>query len=81
MVQHKYNPTPIAAKKGEIKPKEKGLSKSEHKKVFTDAIYIKCYAILLEVHRNILDNIYEREKNIYLYENNNKIITFMEVLL
>ena len=39
MGQHKYNPIAIAAKNGEIKPKEKSLSKSEHKKVFTNAIY------------------------------------------
>lgn len=80
MGQHKHNPTAIAAKNCKIKPKEKSLSKSEHKK-YSLMLYIKYYAILLEVHRNILDNIYEREKNIYLYENNNKIITFMEVLL
>ena len=29
MGQHKHNPTAIAAKKGEIKPKEKGPTKKE----------------------------------------------------
>lgn len=32
MGQHKHNPTAIKAKNGEIKPKEKGLSKAQSKK-------------------------------------------------
>lgn len=31
--QSKHNPTAIAAKKGEIKPKEKGLTKAEEKRL------------------------------------------------
>lgn len=32
MGQHKHNPTAIKAKNGEIKPKEKGLSKAQSKR-------------------------------------------------
>ena len=36
MGQHKYNPTAIAAKKGEIKPRVKGHSEKEFEKSFRD---------------------------------------------
>ncbi len=35
--QHKYNPTAIAAKKGEIKPSKK-LTRSEQKKLYYDKL-------------------------------------------
>lgn len=42
MGQHKYNPTAIAAKNGELPPKEKSMSKAERDRM----IYAKCKEIL-----------------------------------
>lgn len=44
MGQHKHNPTAIAAKKGEIKPKPKGLTSAELMKMRNAAL--KKYGIL-----------------------------------
>ena len=43
MGQHKHNPVAIAAKKGGLKPKEKGLSKAQSKKLMWNvtANYVK----------------------------------------
>lgn len=40
--QHKYNPTAIAAKKGELPPKPKKMGKRESERLF----YAKCKEIL-----------------------------------
>ena len=40
--QHKYNPTAIAAKKGELPPKPKKMGKRESERLF----YAKCQEIL-----------------------------------
>ena len=37
MGQHKHNPTAIAAKKGEIKPKEKAMTKAQQKRAIEAA--------------------------------------------
>lgn len=42
MGQHKYNPTAIAAKNGELEPKKKPMSKSERERL----IEAKCREIL-----------------------------------
>ena len=42
MGQHKYNPTAIAAKNGELPPKPKKLSKRERDRI----MYAKCQEIL-----------------------------------
>ena len=42
MGQHKYNPTAIAAKNGELPPKPKKMSKREADRLF----YAKCQEIL-----------------------------------
>lgn len=42
MGQHKYNPTAIAAKKGELPPKPKKMSKRESERL----LYAKCAEIL-----------------------------------
>ena len=42
MGQHKYNPTAIAAKNGELPPKPKKMSKRESDRLF----YAKCKEIL-----------------------------------
>ena len=42
MGQHKYNPTAIAAKNGELPPKPKKMSKRESDRLF----YAKCQEIL-----------------------------------
>ena len=41
MGQHKYNPTAIAAKNGELPPKPKGISKRERDRLLMAAIYEK----------------------------------------
>lgn len=41
MGAHKYNPTAIAAKNGEIPPKQKGMSKAERDKLIKAMIYKK----------------------------------------
>lgn len=41
MGQHKYNPTAIAAKNGELQPKPKGLSKREMDRLLMKMIYEK----------------------------------------
>lgn len=42
MGQHKYNPTAIAAAKGELPPKPKKISKREQERI----LYAKCQEIL-----------------------------------
>lgn len=42
MGQHKYNPTAIAAKNGELPPKPKKMSKREADRL----LYVKCQEIL-----------------------------------
>ena len=42
MGQHKYNPTAIAAKNGELPPKPKKMSKRERERL----LYAKCQAII-----------------------------------
>ena len=42
MGQHKYNPTAIAAKKGELPPKPKKIGKREAERI----MYTKCQEIL-----------------------------------
>lgn len=42
MGQHKYNPTAIAAKKGELPPKPKKIGKREAERI----MYAKCQEIL-----------------------------------
>ena len=42
MVQHKYNPTAIAAKNGELPPKPKKMGKRESERL----MYAKCQEIL-----------------------------------
>lgn len=42
MGQHKHNPTAIAAAKGELPPKPKGMSKRESERL----LYAKCKEIL-----------------------------------
>ncbi len=44
MGQHKYNPTAIAAAKGELPPKPKKMSKRESERL----MYAKCQEILLK---------------------------------
>ena len=44
MGQSKHNPTAIAAKKGEIKPKEKGLTKAEEKRFISRLARDKVYS-------------------------------------
>ena len=39
MGQHKYNPTAIAAKNGELPPKPKGTSKRERERLLMKMIY------------------------------------------
>jgi hypothetical protein len=41
MGQHKYNPTAIAAKNGELPPKPKGISKRERDRLLMSMIYEK----------------------------------------
>ena len=41
MGQHKYNPTAIAAKNGELPPKPKGISKRERERLLMKMIYEK----------------------------------------
>lgn len=41
MGQHKYNPTAIAAKNGELPPKPKKLSKRENDRLLMKVIYEK----------------------------------------
>lgn len=41
MGQHKYNPTAIAAKNGELPPKQKGISKQERDRLLMSMIYEK----------------------------------------
>lgn len=41
MGQHKYNPTAIAAKNGELPPKPKGISKRERNRLLMAVIYEK----------------------------------------
>ena len=41
MGQHKYNPTAIAAKNGELPPKPKGISKRDRDRLLMAAIYEK----------------------------------------
>lgn len=49
MGQHKYNPTAIAAAKGELPPKPKKMGKRERERL----MYAKCYEIMLKsVFRN-----------------------------
>ena len=42
MGQHKYNPTAIAAAKGELQPKPKHMSKRESERL----LYAKCQEVL-----------------------------------
>lgn len=44
MGQHKYNPTAIAAAKGELPPKPKKIGKRERDRL----LYDKCYEIMLK---------------------------------
>lgn len=41
MGQHKFNPTAIAAKNGELPPKPKGMSKRDKDRLLMSAIYEK----------------------------------------
>lgn len=41
MGQHKFNPTAIAAKNGELPPKPKGMSKRDEDRLLMSAIYEK----------------------------------------
>lgn len=41
MGQHKFNPTAIAAKNGELPPKPKGMSKRDKDRLLMAAIYEK----------------------------------------
>lgn len=41
MGQHKFNPTAIAAKNGELPPKPKGMSKRDKDRMLMAAIYEK----------------------------------------
>jgi hypothetical protein len=64
MGQHKYNPTSIAAAKGELPPKPKKLSKRESERRI---LYAKRYEILYKLFDDTYKRIQENErlKNLY----------------
>ena len=55
MGQHKYNPTAIAAKNGELEPKKKPMSKRERERL----IYAKCREILYQPFMDAYENMKE----------------------
>jgi hypothetical protein len=57
--QHKYNPTAIAAKNGELPPKPKKMSKREADRLF----YAKCQEIL---YRPLVDAYLKMQKEMEL---------------
>lgn len=59
MGQHKYNPTAIAAKNGELPPKPKRMSKRESDRLF----YAKCQEIL---YRPLVDAYFKMKANEYV---------------
>ena len=59
MGQHKYNPTAIAAKNGELPPKPKRMSKRESDRLF----YAKCQEIL---YRPLVDTYFKIKANEYV---------------
>ena len=62
MGHHKYNPTAIAAKNGELPPKEKSIGKRDSERL----IYEKCKEILYKPFNvdgeNLLKNYYDNIK-------------------
>lgn len=55
MGQHKYNPTAIKAKDGELKPKSKNIGKREAEKL----LYAKCKEILYKPFKIHMEEYYE----------------------
>lgn len=61
MGQHKYNPTAIAAKNGELPPKQKGISKREIDRLLMSMIYEKTG--IGKIERALGINSFEEAKN------------------
>ena len=60
MGQHKYNHTAIAAKNGELPPKQKGISKRERDRLLMSMIYEKTG--IGKIERALGINSFEEEK-------------------
>ena len=53
MGQHKHNPTAIAAKNGELPPREKPLSKRDRERMFLAALQEKWHEPLTNVYEEL----------------------------
>ena len=67
MGQHKYNPTAIAAAKGELPPKPKKLGKRESERIKQENERMKCQEILYKRFNDTYKRIQENEKLKNLY--------------
>ena len=60
MGQHKRNPTAIAAKNGELKPKEKGMSKREFNEFIANELHKKFVDLCPGLHSLLEKNSYTK---------------------
>lgn len=64
MGQHKYNPTAIKAKNGELPPKPKKMGKRESDRLLYAKVQEAMYGPLVAAHvRNIIADMRRRESN------------------